>query len=266
LSKSQNFYVFVLFLSADFPRLRIEEEPPARIVGLSGGNVTLTCRAVLAVDGSSNVKRDDAIEFVWKKDKTALDPRGMNRKRRRKRAISRSLPLGADLLKSSNSHALLDSGIESDAEPGFGEEDREGEEEGIISSQNDVTGTGGGGGSKLPPNLISAGDSFGSGGRTSGAELYQEVYERIADDGGLEKTSILRLVNISRADTGRYQCVVSNGMGSLYSKKSRVVVYGQFLTSQFKSTRSFLFLLRMRMRNSLDYEQEDRNNKTVYGS
>ena len=42
-------------------------------------------------------------------------------------------------------------------------------------------------------------------------------------------TSRLSLINVKENDAGKYQCIISNGFGSSYSKRSNVNVYGKVL-------------------------------------
>lgn len=41
-------------------------------------------------------------------------------------------------------------------------------------------------------------------------------------------TSFLNIYNIQDEDEGRYQCVISNHFGSVYSNKARITVHGKF--------------------------------------
>lgn len=40
-------------------------------------------------------------------------------------------------------------------------------------------------------------------------------------------TSFLNIHNIQDEDEGRYQCVISNNFGSVYSNKARITVHGK---------------------------------------
>ncbi|CAG0915534.1 unnamed protein product [Notodromas monacha] len=174
---------------SSFPRLRIEESPQAT-VGLSGSNVTLKCRAKLTADEVDT--SNDLIKFTWKKDKVPLALTSVQSDSRRKRDVSRrQWLLQARRMKRALARSTKKSGnFLLDGEPDS------------TSKRHSEPGV-----------------------RVSGAQYFQEVYEQIADDGGLVKTSVLSIVNISQVDAGRYQCIVSNGIDSLYSKKVRVLVH-----------------------------------------
>ena len=40
-------------------------------------------------------------------------------------------------------------------------------------------------------------------------------------------TSVLTLINISDDVEGKYQCIISNHLGSVHSRKSQITVYGE---------------------------------------
>jgi hypothetical protein len=50
------------------------------------------------------------------------------------------------------------------------------------------------------------------------------------EDGATEATSSLHLVNVTYADAGKYQCMVTNNYGTTYSSKAKLSVLGKLFT------------------------------------
>ena len=60
-------------------------------------------------------------------------------------------------------------------------------------------------------------------------------FESQGDGNNREFTTVLRLTNIQDEDQGRYQCVISNHFGSIYSRKAKVTVHGKLVVSKLEN-------------------------------
>lgn len=47
------------------------------------------------------------------------------------------------------------------------------------------------------------------------------------ENGATEATSFLHLINVTYADAGKYQCMVTNNFGTTYSSKAKLSVLGE---------------------------------------
>lgn len=53
-----------------------------------------------------------------------------------------------------------------------------------------------------------------------------------AESGVTKASSILHLTNVTHANAGKYQCMVTNTYGTTYSAKAKISILGKFLKSE----------------------------------
>lgn len=60
-----------------------------------------------------------------------------------------------------------------------------------------------------------------------------QTSKRSTEDGATEAISSLHLINVTYADAGKYQCMVTNTYGTTYSSKAKLSVLGKLFTFYF---------------------------------